>query len=165
MDDNGRVLLHKRMDMGNERNQFENKIFKALFGSRRVVDATGTQYAKLSRKVSALVPNERNMYRGNSGNVKIFRGLACGSQVFWGICVSMNMNTVPALQVLLSIILVVVGAISAWLIQDIAYRTHLRGKVPVYIGMVCFLLWVLLGLLCGQVWIPLICSLGQWLIG
>lgn len=165
MDDNGRVLLHKRMDMGNERNQFENKVFKALFGSRRVVDATGTQYARLCRKVAAIVPNERNMYKGNSGNVRIFRGLACGSQIFCGICVAMNMTTVPALQVLLSIILVVIGAISAWLIQDVAYRTHLRGKVPVYIGMVCILLWILLGLLCGQVWIPLCCVLGQWLIG
>lgn len=165
MDDNGRVLLHKRMDMGNERNQFENKVFKALFGSRRVVDATGTQYARLCRKVAAIVPNERNMYKGNSGNVRIFRGLACGSQIFCGICVAMNMTTVPALQVLLSVILVVIGAISAWLIQDVAYRTHLRGKVPVYIGMVCILLWILLGLLCGQVWIPLCCVLGQWLIG
>ena len=165
MDDNGRVLLHKRMDMGNERNQFENKVFKALFGSRRVVDATGMQYARLVRKVAKLVPSERNMYKGNSGNVKIFRGLACGSQIFCGICVAMNMTTVPALQVLLSIVLGVFGAVSAWLIQDVAYRTHLRGKVPVYIGMVCFLIWVLLGLLCGQIWIPLCCALGQWIIG
>ena len=165
MDGHGRVLLHKRMDMGNERNQFENKIFKALFGSRRVVDATGTQYAKLSRKVAGIVPSERNMYKGNSGNVKIFRGLACGSQIFCGICVAMNMTTVPALQVLLSVILTVIGAVSAWLIQDVAYRTHLRGKVPVYIGLAAFLLWILLGLLCGQVWIPLCCVLGQWIIG
>ncbi len=165
MDGNGRVLLHKRMDMGNERNQFENKVFKALFGSRRVVDATGMQYARLVRKVAGFVPNERNMYRGNSGNVKIFRALACVSQIFCGICVSMNMTTVPALQVLMSIILSIFGAVSAWLIQDVAYRTHLRGKVPVYIGMVCFLIWVALGWLCGQIWIPLACSLGQWIIG
>ena len=165
MDGNGRVLLHKRMDMGNERNAFENKVFKALFGSRRVVDATGMGYARLCRKVASIIPNERNMYKGNSGNVKLFRGIACGSQVFCGICVAMNMTTVPALQVLLSIILSVIGAVTAWLIQDVAYRTHLRGKVPVYIGMVAFLLWIILGLLCGQVWIPLCCSLGQWVIG
>ena len=165
MDGNGRVLLHKRMDMGNERNPFENKVFKALFGSRRVVDATGMGYAKLCRKVASIIPNERNMYKGNSGNVKLFRGIACGSQIFCGICVAMNMTTVPALQVLMSIILSVIGAVSAWLIQDVAYRTHLRGKVPVYIGMVAFLLWIVLGLLCGQVWIPLCCCLGQWIIG
>lgn len=165
MDGNGRVLLHKRMEMGNERSAFENKVFKQLFGSRRMVDGTGFQYAKLCRKVAAQVPSGRSMHRGNSGNMKIFRGIACGSQVFCGICVAMNMTTIPALQILMAMILVVFGAVSAWLIQDVAYRTHLRGKVPVYIGLVCVLIWILLGLLCGQVWIPLCCSLGELLLG
>ena len=165
LDGNGRVLLHKRMDMGNERNQFENKVFKALFGSRRVVDATGSGYAKLCGKVGSIVPNERNMFRGNPNNVKVFRGIACVSQIFCGICVAMNMSAIPVLYVLMSIILGAFGALSAWLIQDIASRTHLRGKVPVLIGFVVILIWVLLGFLCGQVLIPLCCCLGQFLMG
>ena len=84
-DSGGKVLLRKRMDMGNERSLFENKIFALLFGSRQTVDATGYPYAKLSRKVSAIVPNERNMYKGVSGNMKIFRGLCCGAQIFCGV--------------------------------------------------------------------------------
>ena len=165
MDGNGRVMLHKRMDMGNERSQFENRVFKLLFGSRRVVDATGNQYALLCQKVAGLIPNERNMYRGNSGNMKIFRWLACVSQVFCGICVAMNMTSIMVLQIVLAVILGIFGAVSAWLIQDMAYRTHLRGKIPVYIGLVCILIWILLGLLCGQVWIPLGCTLGEFVIG
>lgn len=165
MDGNGRVLLHKRMDMGNERSQYENKIFRSLFGNRRVIEATGMQYARLCRKVAATIPYERNMYRGNSGNMKIFRGLACGSMVFCGICVAMNMTTVPVLYILMSIILAVFGAISGWLIQAIAYRNHLRGKTPVYIGFLCILIWIGLGLLCGQIWIPLCCVLGEFLVG
>ena len=165
MDGNGRVLLHKRMDMGNERSPFENKVFRTLFGNRRVVDATGMQYAKLVRKVAGYVPMERNMYRGNSGNMKIFRGLACGSMVFCGICVAMNMSSVPVLYILMSIVLSLFGAVSGWLIQDVAYRTHLRGKVPVLIGFVCILIWIALGLLCGQVWIPLCCCLGEFVMG
>jgi len=165
VDGNGRVLLHKRMEMGNERNQFENKIFRGLFGARRVVDATGYQYATLSQRVAELVPNERSMYKGSSGNMKIFRVLACVSQIFCGICVAMNMTTLAVLQVLLGLILSAFGAVSAWLIQDIAYRTHLRGKVPVYIGGVCILIWLALGFLCGQIWIPLCCCLGQFLFG
>ena len=35
MDDNGRVLLHKRMDMGNERSEFEVKYFRKLFDARK----------------------------------------------------------------------------------------------------------------------------------
>ena len=164
-DGSGRVLLHKRMDMGNERSAFENKVFKLLFGSRRVVDATGYPYANLSRKVLGIVPNERNMYKGVNGNMKIFRGLCCGIQIFCGVCVAMNMTTVLALQILLALILGVFGAVSAWLIQDVPYRTHLRGKVPVYIGLTCMLLWIVLGLLSGQVWVPLCSVLGELLLG
>ena len=161
----GRVLLHKRMDMGNERSQFENNIYKMLFGARRVVDATGYTYAKLVRKVQKIVPQERSMYRRNSGNVRIFRGLACVSQVLCGVCVAMNMTGVLPLAILLAIILVPFSMVTGWLIQDIAYRTHLRGKVPVLIGFVCILLWIILGLLCGQIWIPLGCVVGQWAFG
>ncbi len=165
LDGHGRVLLHKRMDMGNERGPFENKVYKQLFGSRRVVDATGPTYAKLCRKVAGIVPQERNMYRGNSGNMKIFRGLACVSQIFCGICVAMNMTDNMVLAILMAVILSIFGAVSGWLIQDVAYRTHLRGKVPVLIGLICMVIWVILGLLCGQVWIPLGCCLGQWIYG
>ena len=165
LDGNGRVLLHKRMDMGNERGPFENSVYKQLFGSRRVVDATGNAYAKLCRKVAKVVPQERNMYRGNSGNMKIFRALACLAQIFCGVCVAMNMTDILPLAILMSVILGVFGMVSAWLIQDVAFRTHLRGKVPVLIGMVCMLIWIILGLLCGQVWIPLGCCVGQWIYG
>lgn len=163
--DGDRVLLHKRMDMGNERSAFENKVYKLLFGSRRVVDATGNQYAALCRKVAGMVPMERNMYRGNSGNMKIFRGLACIAQGFCGVCVAMNMSGVLALAVVMAVILAPVGLISAWLMQNVAYCTHLRGKTPVLTGLIVLALWTLLGVLSGQVLIPLCCILGQWVLG
>ena len=163
--DGNRVLLHKRMDMGNERSAFENKVFNLLFSKRQVVDATGNQYAVLCRKVAGMVPMERNMYRGNSGNMKIFRGLACIAQGFCGVCVAMNMSGVLALAVVMAVILGFVGLISGWLMQDVAYCTHLRGKVPVLLGLIILVLWMVLGLLSGQVWIPLGCTLGQWALG
>lgn len=164
-DDNGQVLLHKRMDMGNERGPFENKVFRQLFGNRRVVDATGSTYAKLCLKTAKQVPQERNVFKGNSGNIKIFRGLGCICQIFAGVCVAMNMSSRLWLATIMAVIMGVVGAITGWLIQDIAYRTHLRGKVPVLIGLACVLLWILLGLFAGQVWIPLGVSLGNWAFG
>ena len=161
----GRVMLHKRMDMGNERSPFEVKVYKMLFGSRRSVDATGYAYTKLSRKVFGMIPGERNLCRPNSGNTKIFRLLACVSQLFCGICVAMNMTTLGFLQVLLSIILAAFGVISAWQIQEVAYRTHLRGKTRVFIGLTFMGIWILLGLLCGQWIIPTCAAFGQWVIG
>ena len=165
LDDRGRVMLHKRMEMGNERSLFETRVFKLLFASRNVIDATGSAYAKLCRKVAGMVPGEKALYRSSSGNMKLFRWLCCVSHVFCGICVAMNMTGVPVLQVILSILLGVLGAVTAWLIQEMAYRTHLRGKVPVYIGLVCIAIWTVLGLLAGQVWIPLGSALGQYFLG
>lgn len=165
MDENGKVLLHKRMDMGNERGPFENKIFRLLFGNRRVIDATGDTYAKLCLKTARQIPQQKNMYKGSSGNIKIFRALACVCQIFAGICVAMNLSETLWLATIMAVILGVVGAVTGWLIQDMAYRTHLRGKVPVLLGLISILLWTVLGLLSGQVWIPLGVSLGQWVYG
>ena len=85
--DGGRVMLHKRMDMGNERSPFEVKVYKMLFANRRAVEATGFAYTRLSRKVFSMIPGERDLCKPNSGNTRIFRLLACISQMFCGICV------------------------------------------------------------------------------
>lgn len=165
MDGNERVLLHKRMEMGNERSQFENKIFKSLFGNRRVIEGTGSHYAQLSQQVASQRPNQRGMFKGDSGNVLIFRVLACASQVFCGICVAMNLSDIRFLQVVLAVILSIFGGITGWLMQAGAYRTHLRGKMRILVGWGCVAVWAGLGLLCGQIWIPLGCSVGQILLG
>ena len=161
----GRVMVHKRMDMGNERSPFEVKVYKMLFGNRRAVEATTYTYARLSRKIYGMIPGERNLCRPNSGNTKIFRLLACVSQVFCGICVAMNMAGGTFLQVLLAIVLGAFGAISAWQIHEVAYRTHLRGKTRVFIGLTCIGIWIVLSILCGQWVIPTVAAVGQWVIG
>ena len=165
LDEHGRVLLHKRMDMGNERNAFERKCFKLLFASRRVVDATGVPYAKLCLKVAGFSPAERTSGKALGLMRRIYRLLCCASHVFCGICVAMNMTGISVLQILLSIVLGLLAAVTSWLIQEAAFRTHLRGKVPVYIGGVCMLIWIILGLIAGQVWIPLGSVVGQLLLG
>ncbi len=163
--DGGRVMVHKRMDMGNERSPFEVKVYKMLFGNRRAVEATSYSYARLSRKIYGMIPGERNLCKPNSGNTRIFRMLACVSQVFCGICVAMNMTSMGFLQILLSVILGAFGAVSAWQIHEVAYRTHLRGKTRVGIGLTCVLIWIILGILCGQWIIPTCAAVGQWVIG
>ena len=165
LDEHGRVLLHKRMDMGNERNAFERKCFKLLFASRRVVDATGVGYAKLCLKVAGYSPAERTSGKQLGLMRKVFRLICCASHVFCGICVAMNMTGISVLQILLSIVLGLLAAVSSWLIQEAPFRTHLRGKVPVYISLACILIWIVLGLVAGQVWIPLGSAVGQLLLG
>ena len=161
----GRILLQKRMEMGNERSLFEVRVFQMLFGKNRMVDATGGQYAKLCLKVARMIPGEKTMYSASSGNIKLFRALCCGSHIFAGINVGMNMSSIMAIQILLAVIFAVLAAITGWFIQEAAYRTHIRGKLPVYVAGAAIVLWVVLGILAGQVWIPLGSAIVQLLLG
>ncbi len=165
LDDNGRVMLHKRMDMGNERSAFEVKTFKALFGNRRVIDGTGYQYARLARKVSASAPGRKSLCKKGSGNVKIFRFLGCVLLGICGICLAMNLTVVKALQVILSIILFLLAAVSAWYIQEGMYRIHLRYKAPLWASLVLCLVWTLIGVWAGVWYIPLVSVLVELLMG
>ena len=163
--DNRRVILHKRMDMGNERSLFEVKTFKALFGKRRVIDGTGYHYASLAKKLERQIPGERTMCKPNSGNVKIFRLLFCAVQVFCGICLGMNMTGNEVLQILLSVIFAIFGGISAWFIQAGMYRIHLRSKGLVYLAVGLSAVWLIVGLIACVILIALIPLLGQLLCG
>ncbi len=165
LDDNGRVMLHKRMDMGNERSSFEVKTFQSLFGKHRVVDGTGFQYARLCRKVAGKVPGQRSMSKKGSGNRKIFRFLAAGIHFFCGICLAMNFTGTPVLQVLLAVVLSVGGAVSGWLIQSGMYRLHLRFKLPLLASLGLSLVWILLGVWAGQWLIGLLSVLSQLFAG
>lgn len=165
LDDNGRVVLHKRMDMGNERSSFEVKTFRTLFGKHRSVDGTGYQYARLAQKVARTVPGAKTVCDPKNGSTRIFRMLSCGVQVFSGICFAMNITGVTALQAILAIALAFLGAVSAWAIQGGVYRLHLRYKLPLILSLVLSVAWVLVGVWAGQ-WAVGLCSvLAQLLTG
>lgn len=155
LDDHGRVILHKRMEMGNERNLFEIRVFRDLFGNRRAIDGTGYQYARMCKKTAAMVPGERSMCVASSGNMRLFRWLNCASNVFCGLCFAMNLTSATVLRVLLAMVLMVLGAFSAWKMQESFYRLHLRGKRGLYIGLGFAGIWLLLGIAAGIFWIAL----------
>ena len=164
-DKHGRVILQKRMEMGNERTAFENHCFQLLFAKKNLVDATGTAYAKLCRRVYQTVPGMREMYRRKSGNINLFRAISCGISLFSGICFAMNITRNTTLQVILSILLGLLGIFSAWAIQGGAYKIHVRGKIPLYISTAFSLIWILVGVIAGQVLIALLAVLAQILAG
>ena len=150
LDDNGRVILYKRMDMGNERSVFEFKTFRLLFARRNVVDATGNTYAKLAYSVSKSVPGKKILSKGKFGNTKLFRLLLCGTSVFCGVCFAMNLVTHPLLQTLCAISLGLLGLMTAWLIQEGMYRIHLRYKLPLVFSAVAAVVWLGVGIWAGK---------------
>ena len=165
LDDNGRVMLHKRMEMGNERSSFEVKTFQRLFGKKRMVDGTGYQYARLCRSVARKTPGKKAMCRKGVGNTKIFRFLACGIHLFFGICVAMNLTGIAGLQIVLSIFLSALAVVSAWLIQGGMFRIHLRYKLPLLLSLGLGILWILIGVLSGPWLIAIVSVLAQMAAG
>lgn len=165
VDRKGRVILEKRMDMGNERPEFELRTFRTLFAKADYVDATGSKYAKLCRSVAKTVDGIREMYTKRAGNSTIFRILGCGVSVFCGICFAMNLADTQIIRTMLSILFVIFGVTTAWGIQGGMYKIHVRGKIPVYIGSGCAALWIILGIIAGQWLIGLIVVAAQYLIG
>ena len=161
----GRVKLEKQMDMGNERTDFEVHCFNALFRRSNTVDATGDTYARLCRKVAQTVSGAHEMYRRKAGNIFLFRVISCSISLFSGICFAMNMSHKPGIQTLLCILLGVISVITAWGIQDGMYRFHIRGKTSQYIGAVCMVIWLLLSLPTGQIWVGVAAVAWQMLAG
>ncbi len=165
LDNNGRVLLHKRMEMGNERSAFEVRIFKTLFSKRRIVDGTGYHYARLCRKIAASKPNVQGMYHRHSGNPKLLRGIAALAGLFGGISLGIAFAYQGFLGVLVTFALSVFGLLSAWFIQSAGYCLHLKNKQPLTIAMALCVVWIILGLLAGEVHIALLLCGGELLAG
>ena len=150
MDDNGRVFLHKRMAMGNERSGFENRIFKHLFGKRNIIDGTGLHYAQLCRKVAAGKPGIHGLYRRQSGSPLIFRGLVALVGLFAGASAGIILGADSIFQGLLVFFLSVLGLVSAWFMQEGFRCLHLRQKLPLWISLGLAAAWLLLGLIAGE---------------
>lgn len=165
LEGSGRVLLHKRMDMGNERSLFEVRVFQALFGNRRVVDCSGSHYATVCARTSTMIPGEKTMTKPGSGNRKVVRVLLCIAQVFCGICVAMNMTGILVLEIIFSITFGIFAIFSAWQMQSMAFCLHVRHKTSAWIGFVSALIWVVLGVIAHQPWIPLGACVVQMLFG
>lgn len=163
--DGRRVLLHKRMDMGNERSLFEVRTFRSLFGERRVVDASSLAYAKTLRKAKSMIPGENTICRSTERKRNIYRYLLCGSQVFCGICMAMNMTSILALQILLSLLFGALAVVTAWQLHKVAYCTIGREKTGLIAAGVSLALWLIIGLIAKVVWIPLAECAGQILLG
>lgn len=149
VDDNGRVLLHKRMDMGNERSAYENRCFRALFGRKRLVDGSGYHYAQLCKKLAAGSGVKNGVFRRNSGNPRIFRVLSALTALFAGVAVAGAFTDSAVLGSALAVILGAFGGASGWIIQNAFLKTHLRRHGEMRLAAIVSAVWLVLGLWSG----------------
>lgn len=150
-DDAGRVILHKRMSMGNERSAFENRIFRSLFPGRRVeVDGTGYHYAALCRKVAGDRSCNAGQYVKNSGNPTLFRVLCAAMGLCFGVGIGYELGWSEAWRLALMIVLGAGAAVWAWVIQSGCRCVYQRHKGTAIAGAVLSVLWIGLGIFAGN---------------
>lgn len=148
--DSGRVTLHKRMDMGNERSGYEVKLFRTLFGKRRTVDGSSYHYANLCRKVAVSPGDVRDYFRPGTGNPRVFRLLCAGIGLFGGVSLGIAMAGKALLGFLLVAIMAIFGSVSAWLIQDWVRGLHLRNPLALLLGLGLSGLWLIFGVMAAR---------------
>ncbi len=141
----GRVVLHKRMDMGNERSAYENKIFRSLFQKQPSVDGSGYHYARLCRKVAAGPGSAQALFRKGSGNPKALRLLGALAGLFAGASLGMVLAGDALLAVLLIILVALLGAVGSWFIQNWVAGLHLRHHGSLVLAMALSVAWIALG--------------------
>ena len=151
-DDDGRVLLHKRMEMGNERNDYENRAFRALFGKRNIVDGTGYHYAVACRKAKRSIPGVQDDFVKHTGNPLIFRSLALIVGAVNGVSMAIAFANDSGWQAVLGILLAIAGLFAAWFLQGIGKSIHTRDKLHAVVGILAAGVWYLLNHLAGE-WI------------
>ena len=145
LDRNQRVILHKQMEMGNERSEAEQRIWRSLFGKRQSVDTSGVHYAQLCRIVAKKRPGLQELLRSSSGNPGVFRALMSGVGLFGGACIGLLLAGGSALSGLWIFLLAALGGLSCWILLDWGSCLFLRrGKAPyLYLGICLF--WLILG--------------------
>lgn len=151
-----RVILHRRMDMGNERSEAEVRWFRKVFGKRDRVDTSDFRYAQLCRMAAKKPEGMAGLLHRFNGNPQIFRGIAALMGLFGGMSIAVAMAEGAALQGFLMVLFGVLGAVSGWYIQLFGAGFFLRSARRLKLSLGLCGMWLLLGLLGGAVDVALI---------
>ena len=148
LDDNGRIFLHKKMDMGNERSSFELRCFRDLFGRKRMMDVSGYRFQKVCDKAAALSRRQSNGYRSPKGSERLFRLISCLLGLFAGIAMGDTVSTDHYWRLIIMGALGAAGFFLCWFIQDGMYCLHLRSKASLKLGLVAAGIVLAAGFVC-----------------
>ena len=149
-DKRDRVWLHKRMEMGNERSEFEVNCFNKLFGKNKSVDGTGSRYGRLWHSVRATIDCREEITPGGLGARNVFRFLAMLVSTIAGASMGMNLIEEGPWRIALAAALALTGSFTAWKIQAGCMKLHLRHREQLPLGIICCLLWLAISVLADR---------------
>lgn len=136
LDDNGRVILHKKMNMGNERSAFERRCFKRLFGKKQMLDATGYRYARLHEATARASRRFAAGYRKGSGNPLLLQILATVVGTFAGIAMGDLVSTSPAWRIIWMMLMGILTTAASWQIQKGMFCLRQPDKTDLFYAAV-----------------------------
>lgn len=143
-----RVLLYKRMEMGNERSVFEQKCFQQLF-TRDTVDTSSIRFALLCQKLSAKAANLQELTHPRSGSKQIFRLLLSLVGLFDGICLGLTLSAEAAIQWLPAAALAAGCFGVSWVILQWSEDLFSRRKSRMVLSLLLCALWLWLSITAG----------------
>ena len=148
LDENGRVFLHKKMDMGNERSVFEQRCFRDLFGRKMMIDATGYRFQRAADKAAALSRRQSGGYRSPLVSITVFRVLSCLVGLFAGIAMGDTIASDHTWRIILMTAFGLLGGLISWLVIIGMDCLHTRGKAGLKLSLCAALLLLVLSLAC-----------------
>ena len=160
-----RVWLHKRMEMGNERSDFENKCFRQLFGRNQSVEGTGSRYGRLWLSVSRTLDSADQITKGGLWAKGVFRFLAMLVSTLAGAAMGMTLVEDAPWSYVAAVGLGLLGSFTGWKIQAGSMRRHLRLRDGKTMCVVCCFLWLVAGFLTDMMLEAAACVAFQLLAG
>ncbi len=149
LDENGRVFLHKKMDMGNERSTFELRCFRDLFGRKQMMDVSSRRFQTVCEKCAAMSRRQANGYRNPKGTAKLFRLLSALSGLFAGVAMGDAIATTHHWRPVLMGAFGVASMTLCWIIQEGMGSLHLRSKAPLKLSAVASAVLLIAGAFCS----------------
>ena len=148
-DRTGRVRIHKRMDMGNERKESEQKLFRTMFSRRGVIDTASSHYAKLCQDALRKPKGLSELVLRTSGNPLVFRVLASGIGLFGGVALAIILGSGALLQGLMILALGIAGAVSAYGILLWGRCLQIHDPARLTFCLLLSAVWLALSILAG----------------
>ena len=164
----GRIILRKKMEMGNERAAAERKLFYSIFRSSEAVDASNPRLLSVAGRIGPRVRRSwfRRLYRKNGGNPRIFRGLALLTGFMACFKTFDLMLPANAGRWFLLPLLSVLGTCLCFLIQGACLRFYRRRrKVFLTAGTVSLVVLFILSISAGTFGLMFLCLLLQIFAG
>lgn len=161
----GAVLIHKQMEMGNERSDFERQIFRKLFSRKPVVNTSSTFYAELSMNLARSTPQVSALVKPRTGSKMPFRVLMALVGLFGGVNLGIAISSGAALKWFLTILLAAAAFALSYLSQRWVEGLLLRDKRRRNLAFGCGAGWLLLSIISGATSTGIVVLLVQALAG